>query len=493
MEPNAVLDALVGAVLARAKEQGNPVPGLGGPYYRATPSTPSTPYYTGPGGLFGVMGLERDIISSRMQPFGLADRLPAIGTNVMNPMFAYFTGFTPSTGAVAEGVCDDPPTAGSGLTCIQTAQFGRVSYQTRTLEVNRLGQQINRGEFQDLRFFNDPLANGIGGITTPAGVGSGGNLRQEVAMRMVELGVDFQLTLSRMIYEGNPSNNSGGDGYREFPGLDILIGTNKVDALTNTACDALDSDIKDANYQRVDAAGDYYVDILSALMHYLRTNASGMNFGQTTWAIVMRPELFWELSAVWPCVYMTYRCRTSGGAEPDISAVDMIRMRDDMRNSSYILIDGIRYEVIQDNNIREETQITGPGASIPSGCAASDIYVIPLTTRGGVPVTYWEYFDYRTSLNILGAGPLAAQWFWSDGGKFLWHFKPPANWCIQWLCKIEPRLILRTPQLAGRLLNVLYCPRQHTRDVRTTDPYFVGGGQGGRTGITTYAEWGTVS
>lgn len=486
MKPEQILDALAAALGPRLT--------AGGPQYRATPGTPSLPYYTGPNSLFGVAGLEREIFSTRIQPIGLADRLPVQMTNMMYPLFPYFTGFLPSTGAEPNGVCDDPPTAGASTNCIQSAQFGRFARQTRTLEVNRLGQQINRGEMLDLTMVNNPLVGGMGGVTTPAGTDGGpgaGGLRREVFMRMLELGVEFQEWMARKLFEGNPANNTGGGGYKEFAGLDILVGTNKVDALSGTPCPSLNSDIKDYNYGNIGLAGagdTAIVNVLSYMMRYLRYNAEHMNFGAVNWVFVMRPSAFWELTAAWPCAYMTYRCQTSSGNEAVVDAGDMIAMRDDMRNGNYLIIDGIRYPVILDSTIREDTNTTNNRVS--NGSFASDIYILPLTVRGDMPVLYWELFDYRTSLDILGDGNLAAQYFWTEGGRYLWHLKPPNNFCIQYLAKIEPRIILRTPHLAGRLLNVLYRPLQHERDVFMTDPYYVGAGVGGgRPRQALYNDW----
>lgn len=494
----AVLDALVDALAARMKERGD---GAGGAQYKATPGTPSFPYYTGPNSLFGVPGLERDVISTRIQPFGLGDRLPVRPTNVLTPLFPYLTGFLGDSGSEKVNVCDDALVVSPAKSCIQTAQFGRFERATRTLEVNRLGAIINGGDnSMDLTFFNQPLnLDQFGGIQVPAtGAPGGGNmaLRQEVAMRMLEVGVSYQNLLSRMLYEGNPANNTGGGGYREFPGLDILIGTTKVDALTQETCPSLASDIKNFNYQNISLSNETTTNnmltVFSQLMRYLRYNAENMAFGQTEWVIVMRPGLFWELTAIWACAYWTSRCQTSSGNQAVVDAADMIRMRDDMRNGNYLLVDGIRYNVILDNNIREKTNTTS--SSVQSGSFASDIYIVPLTVRGGVPVTYWEFYDYRQSLEILNAGPLARNYFWTDGGRYMWTLKPPANWCIQWQSKIEPRIILKTPHLAGRIQNVQYTMLQHERDVRPTDPYFVNGGHvGGRNLQPLYADWGSVS
>jgi hypothetical protein len=40
--------------------------------------TPAGPYLHGPGGMFGIAGIDRDIISARVQPIGLASMLPAV-------------------------------------------------------------------------------------------------------------------------------------------------------------------------------------------------------------------------------------------------------------------------------------------------------------------------------------------------------------------------------------------------------------------------------
>ena len=481
MEPN-VLDMLVEALAERMKM--NPR------YKHTSPSgTPSTPYYTGPGGLFGVQGLERDVISTRVQPKGIAGVLPARGSMLTNPLFAYITGFLDVTGSVADGVCDDPQTAGPGKSCIQTAAYGRYSFLTRELELNRVGQQIDRGEFLDLRIINDPLLQSMGSIVQPNVAGSA-LLARETLMRFIELGIAFQNLLARQIWVGNPANNSAGGGYAEFPGLDILIGTGKVDAITGTNCSSLDSDIKDFNYEKVDE-GDI-VNVLTYLMRYLRHNADGMGFNPVNWVIAMREELFYEISAVWPCSYLTHRCtfrNTDGTQVLNVDANDQIQFRDSMRQGRYILIDGMQIPVVFDDGITEET--AGDNANIDEGCFASDIYVIPTTVRGGLAVTYWEYMDYMNgALQAAQDGGYGTEYFWTDSGRYLWHRKPPTNWCVQWIAKVEPRIILRTPQLAGRLQNVQYCPLQHTRQPFPDDPYFVNGGVSTpRAGPSLYSDW----
>jgi len=484
LESNKAIEALA-AVLAPAL----------GIQTKAVPSgTPSTPYVHGPGGLFGISGLEQDIISSRVQPEGLAGALPARGSVKTNPLFPYITGFTDVTGDTKDAVCDDPQTAGNMKTCIQTAQFGRKEYQTRESEVNRIGQLTDRGEFTDLQLVNDPLIDQLGGL-----------LQQEFAltnqqaalagadmlMRFNEVGVAFQNHLCRQIYTGNPANNSAGGGYKEFPGLDIIIGTDKVDALTGDDCPALDSDIKDMNFDLVDDvnAANNIVNVITYMLRILRHNAQTMNFGRTSWDIVMRETLFYELTAVWPCNYLTYRCIfPNAEGVLNVSATDQVQMRDEMRNGEFLIVDGLRYNVILDSCIIEDSNSTTN--RLTSGQFASDIYVIPRTVKGNRIVTYWQYFDYRRgTIPAIEQGRLT-NFYWTDGGRFLWHAKPPTNWCVQHVAKIEPRIICETPQLAGRITNVAYAPLQHTRDPLPTDEYFTDGGVSGeRAAPSHYSDW----
>lgn len=487
-----------------AEELGNKSYGGGGAVVQGfkaglTPATPSLPYMHGPGGLFGIAGLERDVISTRVQPQGLASALPSRGTVVTNPMFPYLTSYAAAIGANPNGVCDDGPEAGPAATCIQTAQFGRYMYETRTMEIYRQGQQINRGEFLDLTIYNGPNLDGSGNGITQPDVNGNPSLTSEVLQRMMEVGIAFQNKLVPQLYQGNPANNTAGGGYAEFPGLDILIGTNKVDALTGTACPSLASDIKNFNYAKVDSGTGpgNIVNVVSYLLRYLRYNAEHMNLAPVQWIIAMRPELWWELSAVWPCAYMTYRCQNNAGTDQNaalfMDSSDMLAMRDEMRNNMYLIADGIKYPVVTDTGIFENTNTNNNKVS--NSCFASDIYVVPVVVRGGLVSTYWEYLDFqKTAMDAIADGSGAGGYsnFWTDGGRYLWTRKPPTNWCVKWAAMIQPRVILRTPQLAGRITNIQYCPLQHVRTPQNAagnDPYALGGGVGARPAPSLYAEW----
>lgn len=115
------------------------------------------------------------------------------------------------------------------------------------------------------------------------------------------------------------------------------------------------------------------------------------------------------------------------------------------------------------------------------------MYFVPLTVLGGTPTTFMEYLDYSAPNGALEAARALApegSYSISDNGRFMWHKKPPQNFCVQMLAKSQPRLMLLTPHLAARLTNVQYTPVQHQRDPFTDGTYFVNGGQ------TSYGGYG---
>jgi hypothetical protein len=457
----------------------------------AASGTPSTPYMHGAGGLFGVEGIDRDLIHTRIAGNGLAATLPVNPSQYTHPLFGYITGFTDVTGTVPTNVCDDPEIAGQMKTCLQTAPFGRYSFQTREVELNRIGQLISRGEFNDLRLLNDPIAPLLGRTIFPQLSGNAQlSAGAEVLARMLELGVAFANRLGVQTWTGNPVNNSAGGGYEEFMGLDLLIGTNKVDAITGQECPSLDSDIKDMNYELVDSAAGNIVGIITTLFRFVNHIANNTGLNPARWVLVMRTNLFYELTDVWSCLYFSYRCQVFDTANidpvPQFDAADATNLRDAMREGNYLLIDGVRVPVIRDDFIVEETE--GDAALLGPGQFASDIYLVPLTAMGGTPVTFFQHFDYRAGVTqAIIQGRLSAH-YWTDGGMYLWNWEKN-NWCVVWESKIEPRIILRTPQIAGRITNVAYEPLQHFRDILPGDPYHVDGGVTERGGPSLWADW----
>jgi len=118
------------------------------------------------------------------------------------------------------------------------------------------------------------------------------------------------------------------------------------------------------------------------------------------------------------------------------------------------------------------------------------VYFVPLRVRGNFPVCYWEFIDYRgvqAQLGAMGQGARNVP-FWTDNGRFLWVYRDN-GYCFDMQAKIEPRVVLRTPQLAGKVQNILYTPLQHLKSPYPSNPYHVDGGVSLRSTTTGQAVW----
>jgi hypothetical protein len=170
-----------------------------------------------------------------------------------------------------------------------------------------------------------------------------------------------------------------------------------------------------------------------------------------------------------------------------VDATDMTAVRDAMRSGMYIDIEGVRYPVITDTGIYEMTP--ADNANILPGQYASSIYAIPLTIQGGFPVTYMEYLDFRQAQADVNLLHNTQTFWWTDQGFYSWAVEW-IKWCYKLALKTEDRVVLRTPQLAGRLDAVRYSPLQHEADSNPGSSYFRDGGVSLRGGLNApYAVW----
>jgi hypothetical protein len=274
-----------------------------------------------------------------------------------------------------------------------------------------------------------------------------------------------------------------------FPGLASQIATGQVDAASNTACPSLDSDIKDFNYNNVCGTGLDIVEYMSAMMYYLESLAADTGMSPVKFAIAMRPQLWFELSACWPCSYLTNRCTTAQVGYNAVVINDNVNvsMRDEMRRRMQIPINGEWYDVIEDTGIAESNNVNN--GNLEAGQFASSIFVVPLSVVGGLmTTTYREYVDYRLAAPDEALLRGLQEWFHTDQGSYSWAYEG-IKWCYKLALKTEQRVVLRTPHLAGALQNVMYTPLQHLREPDFDSPYHVDGGVSMPTPGDRYAVW----
>lgn len=355
-------------------------------------------YSHGPGGLLTFPGVDPTVFHTVMGNTSIIGQLPTMPSVYTNPTFFTITGVTDDVGNEKDDVCDDAPTAGLMKGCMLTSVFGRYERATPELELNRLGQRIDRADPLDLALVGSPVSSsGIFNTGTQDASAPGDVLTNEVSRKFWERNVSLWRLLSRQIWNGTPANNSAGGGYKEMTGFSVLVNTGHVDAETGQACAALDSIISNFSYGSVSTSGTAIVHALVSMYHeaYRRAELTGVL--PVRWVFVMRSQLFYEISAVWPCAYLSYRCNLSGTSATEfIDAQDAVRFRDEMRSGRYLLIDGQRVDVVLDDGVAE-LDGNSSGGNFPSGCFATDIYLIPMSVVGGRSVTFMEYFDYSNS------------------------------------------------------------------------------------------------
>lgn len=462
--------------------------------HKAVPSsTPTTYYAHGPGGLFSSPALERPLFSAMMLPNqGVLARLPLRQNRFAAPLYGIITGVTATTGSEPTGVCDDPPVAGLLKLCTQSVYFGRQSRMSRVFELDRMGLLQDRGEHLDLQWIGQPFGRDSDPVapTLPGMGGTNTALNSEVGKALIELAVAWSRDFAAEVYTGNPTNNTAGGGRKYFRGLDLLINTGYRDALTGVACSAADSIVRSAGNVNISTdvtgARTIYRNITD-IFRQLQFNAAQMGLAPVKWVIAMRPTLFYELTEVWPIVYSTTRgLGLATEAAPIVSDTRYLNeQRDGMRGNlyqqtgQYLIIDGQQVEVVLDNAIAE--------TNVGGGVFSSGMYFIPLTVLGGTVVTELEYLPYdgeRSAMEAARAFGAEAFYQTTDNGRFLWHFKPPTNFCIQFLAKTEPRIVMRTPFLAARYTTIRYSPVSHERDWNPDGTYYVDGGQTNYIGIT---------
>jgi len=431
-------------------------------------------------GTFSQPGLSPEVANAMVMPeLGLQSMLPVRASRETNPLHAIFTGVTNlSDGNKPNGPCDDGVTPGLSKLCTQTYVFGRQVMQTPVVDVTRVGQIVNRGEFTDFRLIGGPNF-GQEAPSVPADIA--GAMRTELDKIMLEFRVSWAREYSKLIFTANPTNNTGGGGYKEYRGLDLLINTGYRDAETGTACPAADSIIKNFASANISTSASAATDILNqmtAMYRYLRSLARQTGLLPVQWAIVMPEMLHYELTKLWPISYLTTGATLVAAGQTNtqlaVDAGSQVALRDGMRNGQYLMMDGIQVPVVFDDAVARGNS---------NGTFTSPIYFVPISVLGGTPATYIEYFDWSApgaAMDVIRALGIDGAFTVTDGGRYLWVKKPQNNFCVQSQVVESSRLRLDFPFLAGRITNVSYTPIIGNRSPYPSDPDFYNGGKTNR-------------
>jgi hypothetical protein len=461
----ALVDARVDALLAqRLKDSGTT--GLAIPPH-------------GFNALFNNFGIEPGVPTTYIGPKGIETWLESRGhvqmSQYLNPVFEILTGQTASSGEDADEVCtEDVPIPGDLKVCNQTWGFGEFTMKSKPIRVDSAGQLINRSEVLDLRLLINPFADANQIVPS----GSTNLFRNRLTKAVVELTNDFKRRWARLVWTGTPASATyiaEGVFGNQYNGLERIVNDSYQDVFTQEACGAANSLVLSFSGIMQDNAAAYVRRMVETYraQKYL---AEQLMINDVEFVFVMRYQAFLSFTDVWPCSYATYRCYvsppTSGSVVIDTSASDNNKLRDEMRNGMFLLIDGERVPVVIDSTMVE--------TNIGNGNFESDVYLLPVrsATLGG-QMLYMDYFDYRGPFGmqdiIQQLGP-QDEYRVSPDGRFAIFFMGGTAFCKQVMIRTRKRLILRAPFLAARIQDAQYAVYQHEREWQPGTSFYENGG-----------------
>lgn len=431
----------------------------------------------GPGGLFNTAGLENPFLSTVIKPMGLGPYLPAYPTTYTQPYYGLVTEIISNAEAEPDYVCDDAPT-GSMKSGTLSTTFGRLQQATKDIDLGTITQTLNNADRTDLMLMGNLLSPDDAGSGHPAGINESNVLNNAIKAGMVTAAFTMGLKMNIMLWEGDPANASANGGHIPFNGLGKLVKTGYVDAVSGNVIPPADSAIVDGAWATLGTDADI-VGMLRHLMAYLEHLADA-TVGGATFAICMRPKMWDAVSDVWHTLYndeITAQIGASTASRLVLDASQLTTQRDALKTNQLLPIGGKVYPVILDHGIHE-IDATEDAVNLAGAELSSSIYVIPLTIGPGMPVTYWEYLDWRVTQAMLSeTGLTNAINFWTDGARFVWT-ADQNKMCIKLQMRTEPRVVLRTPQLAARIDDLIYVPTSPIfRQPHVLDAGYVAGGE----------------
>lgn len=479
-EIQALVDARVHAALAQmaARQKDSATTGLAIPTH-------------GYNSLFNTPGVDPGVMTTYIGPKGVEEFLERIGhvqmSNYLSPVQGILTGQTASSGDEPEGPCDeDVPIPGDLKMCYVTWPFGEFTMKTRPIRVDNAGALINRSEPLDLRLLNNPFGDAAQIVPS----GSTDLFRNKLTKAVVELTNDFKRRYAEEVYVGAPARASYiSDGVlgSTFNGLDRLVNTGYQSSITQADCDAVDSIVVNRSGAVIQDTAGTTVQTYINTYRQLAKLAEDIRATDVEWAFFMRYQKFLSLTQVWPCAYETYQCFNASPSGSSIvistEASDQNKMRQDMRDNMFLLIDGKRVPVVTDNVLTE--------LNIGSGNFQSDTYLLPIrSAKLGGQLLYMDYFNYRGPFGmqtiISQMGP-QDEYRVSPDGRFAIFFMGGTAFCKQVMVRTAKRIMLRAPFLAAKIEDERYAVYASERNWEPGTSFFQDGGNTSFSGTSFYS------
>lgn len=416
---------------------------------RATGAPLNTPPIYGHGGLFGMAGIDPVVVNAMVGPIGLEAELSFFGSDVQTPFYdsLMYIGSSGYAQATLCGDCGKP----SFKEAVQSACFGRLCQQTNEHAVDMIGMKATFAT-RRVALFN-PVTDAAGNIVIP----KGSEIQDKFLLEVAGMGYGLRNRVATELWTGNPVNNLG--GHWEAPGLLLIINTGKTDAASGIATPGLDSYVATFGNAVIGAVGSpSIVSAMAAMVRSVMFRASSANLNTGTFddMFVLHPRHWDCVADAWACEYGLKCQNTTVSAETRNDSMSLAKIRDEIRNTMSLPVDGRRIKVVLDSQL--------PSTPVPYGNVnawrGSIIYLV--RSIEGEMILWGEYQDFNKTFgasmawlkSMVGNVPLTI----TDGGRFIIAGDYHNGLCFDARVLTKTRYISRMPWLLGRLDDVACVP-----------------------------------
>ena len=420
-------------------------------------------------GLFSSPGVRPERFSALMRPRSMASILRPQKSDLINEIVEIMTGQTAGTTTAQTDWCAPGALAGVLKTCQQIYSFGNFKMNTRVTPIQEVGMLRNRADIPGEILNRPPRENPF----IPDRMYQLTDTRNQLQYTLYTLGVQIERSFETELWRGVAGTNTNITGWwKDFNGLDSLVKTGYVDAVTGLACPAADSIVISWNAD-VGATVDGSNIVQSFADQYYAVNDTAEQVGLpgVQFAFVLRKEFFRALTEVWSCQYLTYRCQSSNAGQPiQITGDETNRLRLEMQNGQYLLIDGVPVPVVFSDGI----QLEQLGGGTPKTLRA-DAYLLPISWNGR-PLINVSYHDMGNAYAREFANAIYPSAEFLNDGMYMLG-KREAGGCVELEISMKMRAFLETPFLAVRWddISFSYGAQSRVADPSTTFLYKNGG------------------
>jgi len=417
----------------------------GVPY--SNPAYSRRPGTTNQYGIFTQPGVRPQTYSTLNQPLDIVDLLNPVASEFLQERVGILTGQTDMTGNNAEDSCSTPPVVGDLKTCQQNYILGTLYLAGQKMTFNDAGKLANRAVLPEREIMNTaPRYSFYPDLLTQPNL----NVRSWQAQTLFQMGTAIRRATSQVMITGNPATASASTvkGYiQEFNGLDTLVKTGYVDAVTGNACAAADSVVVSWNALTTATVGGNSLGQVITNVYNGRQILARQLGVEATWAFIMHPTLFLDLVYAYASTYYINRLTApfTSSAVLQTASERVTELALDMYANQYLLINNVPVPVVFSDGI-------------PVGSAGnygvSDIYMVPLTINGA-PGIQFEYFPMNNQYAQELAAHFNDQIMLLNNGMYMMVWER-TKFCVEPIIKAQFRMFLNAPFLAGRIDDVQF-------------------------------------